>query len=89
VYTYIGAKLKLDLHPGDLYLMDINAKGTGSMMKPHVKHHATGGNGSSKYLRAVAQNRRRKLLKKKGLNEFAKAIVDGKEIFTNGNPTHI
>ena len=41
----IGPKLKLCLHPGDLYLMDINAS-TGSIMKPHVKHHATGGTGS-------------------------------------------
>ncbi len=83
----IGAKLKLDLLPGDLYLMDINAKGTGSMMKPHVKHHATGGTGSDKYLRGVTMNRRRKLLKKEGLNEFAQAIVDGQEIFAEGNPT--
>jgi hypothetical protein len=82
-----GAKLKLELHPGDLYLMDINAKGTGSMMKPHVKHHATGGTGSEKYLRSVTMNRRRKLLKREGLNEFAQAIVDGQEIFADGNPT--
>ena len=84
----IGPKLKLCLHPGDLYLMDINAKGTGSIMKPHVKHHATGGTGSEKYLRGVTMNRRRKLLKKEGLNAFAQAIVDGTEIFTNGNPTY-
>ena len=83
----IGAKLKLDLLPGDLYLMDINGKGTGSMMKPHVKHHATGGTGSEKYLRSVTMNRRRKLLKREGLNEFAQAIVDGQEIFADGNPT--
>ena len=84
----IGPKLKLCLHPGDLYLMDINAKGTGSIMKPHVKHHATGGTGSEKYLRGVTMNRKRKLLKKEGLNAFAQAIVDGTEIFTNGNPTY-
>lgn len=82
----IGAKLKLDLHPGDLYLMDINAKGTGSVMKPHVKHHATGGTGSEKYLRGVTMNRRRKLKGRDALTPFAQAIVDGKEIFADGNP---
>lgn len=84
----IGPKLKIDLHPGDMYFMDINAKGTGSMMKPHVKHHATGGTGSDKYLKRVTQARARKLKGRDGLNQFAQAIVDGKEIFTDGNPTH-
>lgn len=85
----IGPKLVIDIQPGDMYFMDVNAKGTGSMMKPHVKHHATGGTGSAKYLRGVTMNRRRKLMKKEGLNKFAKAIVDGKEIFTDGNPTYL
>lgn len=97
----IGPKLKLDLHPGDMYFMDVNAKGTGSIMKPHVKHHATGGTGSDKYLRQVTLNRRRKLMRKlmrkltenlpenEKLNEFAQAIVNGKELFTDGNPIHI
>ena len=85
----IGPKLVIDIQPGDMYFMDINAKGTGSMMKPHVKHHATGGTGSAKYLRQVTMNRRRKLLKKEGLNTFAQAIVDGKEILTDGTPTYI
>ena len=64
--------------------VDVNCKGTGSMM--HVKHHATGGTGSEKYLRRITMNRRRKLMKKHGLNKFAQAIVDGKELFTEGNP---
>ena len=85
----IGPKLKIDLQPGDMYFMDINAKGTGSIMKPHVKHHATGGTGSAKYLKQVTMNRRRKLLKKQGLNKFAQAIVDGQEIFTDGMPTYL
>ena len=80
--TPIGPKLKIELLPGDLYFMDVNAKGTGSVMKPHVKHHATGGTGSSTYLHRVTQARRRKLEGKEGLNKFAQAIVDGNEIFT-------
>ena len=85
----IGPKLIIDLHPGDMYFMDVNAKGTGSIMKPHVKHHATGGTGSDKYLKRVTQARARKLKGRDGLNQFAQAIVDGKEIFTDGNPTYL
>ena len=85
----IGPKLIIDLHPGDMYFMDVNAKGTGSIMKPHVKHHASGGTNGIKYMKRVTQNRRRKLLKKQGLNKFAQAIVDGEEMFTDGNPTYI
>ena len=85
----IGPKLVLNLMPGDMYFMDVNAKGTGSIMKPHVKHHATGGTGSDKYLKRVTQARARKLQKKQGLNEFAQAIVDGQELFTNGHPTYL
>jgi hypothetical protein len=85
----IGPKLIIDLHPGDMYFMDVNAKGNGSIMKPHVKHHASGGTNGAKYMKRVTQNRRRKLLNRQGLNRFAQAIVDGKEMFTNGNPTYI
>ena len=85
----IGPKLIIDLHPGDMYFMDINAKGTGSIMKPHIKHHASGGTNGVKYMKRVTQNRRRKLLKKQGLNKFAQAIVDGEEMFTDGNPTYL
>lgn len=76
----------IDLQPGDMYFIDINAKAT---VKHHVKHHATGGTGSAKYLRGMTMNRRRKLLKKDNLNTFAQAIVDGQEIFTDDMPTYL
>lgn len=85
----IGPKLVLELNPGDMYFMDVNAKGTGSIMKPHVKHHASGGTNGVKYLKRVTQARARKLKGRDGLNRFAQAIVDGEEIFTNGNPTYL
>jgi hypothetical protein len=85
----IGPKLVLELNPGDMYFMDVNAKGTGSIMKPHVKHHASGGTNGVKYLKRVTKARARKLKGRDGLNRFAQAIVDGEEIFTNGNPIYI
>jgi hypothetical protein len=83
----IGRKLKIQIEPGDLYFMDIIGKGTGSVMKPHIRHHATGGTGSEKYLKRVVSDKRRKLIAKGvTLNKYSQAIVDGQELFTDGNP---
>lgn len=83
----IGPKLKLVLRPGDMYFMDMDAKGIPG--KHHIKHHATGGRGSDTYLRRVTLGRRRKLLKREGLNKYAQAIVDGNELFTDGTPMEL
>lgn len=85
----IGPKLMLRLNPGDMYFMDVNAKGTGSVTKPHVRHHASGGTGGVKYMKRVTQARARKLKGKEGLNKYAQAIVDGNEMFTDGYPTYL
>ena len=89
----IGPKLKIRIEPGDLYFMDIVGKGTGSVMKPHIRHHATGGTGSEKFLANVVKARKKKLMEKqtKGvqLNKYAQAIVDGNELFTDGKPINI
>lgn len=83
----IGPKLKIRIDPGDLYFMDVIGKGTGSVMKPHIRHHATGGTGSERYLKKVVSDKRRKLIAKGGtLNKYSQAIVDGNELFTDGNP---
>lgn len=85
----IGPKLKIRLDPGDMYFMDIIGKGTGSVMKPHIRHHATGGTGSERYLKKVVSDKRRKLLEKAKtttLNTYSQAIVDGNELFTDGKP---
>ena len=87
----IGAKLKITLHPGDMYFMNVVAKGNAPVNKPHVRHHATVGTGTDNFLRKITQTRKRKLTQmalKKTLNPFAQAIVDGDEQFTNGNPVH-
>lgn len=54
----IGRKLKIRIDPGDLYFMDIIGKGTGSVMKPHIRHHATGGAGSERFLANVVKARK-------------------------------
>ena len=83
----IGRKLKIRIDPGDLYFMDIIGKGTGSVMKPHIRHHATGGTGSERFLANVVKARKKKLIAKGvTLNKFSQAIVDGNELFTDGNP---
>lgn len=86
----IGPKLKIRLDPGDMYFMDIVGKGTGSVMKPHIRHHATGGTGSEKFLANVVKAREKKLREKQAkgvtLNIYSQAIVDGNELFTDGDP---
>lgn len=89
----IGPKLKIRIDPGDLYFMDIIGKGTGSVMKPHIRHHATGGTGSERFLANVVKARKKKLIQKQAkgvtLNKYSQAIVDGNELFTDGNPNSI
>ena len=86
----IGPKLKIRLDPGDMYFMDIIGKGTGSVMKPHIRHHATGGTGSERFLANVVKARKKKLMEKQAkgvtLNKYSQAIVDGHELFTDGKP---